>query len=422
MKFLRTLLLAAVGLICALALLRVTAQAAEVAVARERIRFDDGWRFALGHATDKAKDFDFDTGYFSYLAKTGYGDGPADPHFDDRAWRTVNVPHDWAVELPFSDRTTASHGFKALGRLFPENSVGWYRKTFFVPGSDLGRKVHIVFDGVYRDAAVFVNGFFVGREPSGYTGVEYDLSDYLHYGAENVVTVRVDATDEEGWFYEGAGIYRHVWLMKTAPVHFVSDGTSIVTRSIGSRPEISTSVSIVNEGDRGSFQFRESVIDAAGKEIAATESKTVQLEGGATLALDNDLVLPGAKLWSLESPNLYSLVTIISDGAKELDRVSTSFGVRTVRFDPDHGFFLNDQHVVIKGTNNHQDHAGVGVAIPDALQVERLKRLKEFGSNAYRCSHNPPTPELLDACDRLGMLVLDENRLMGINDYHLDHL
>ena len=394
----------------------------ENAPPRERIGFDDAWRFALGHATDKAKDFDFDTGYFSYLAKTGYGDGPANPQFDDRGWRLINLPHDWAVELPFSDRGTASHGFKAIGRVFPENSVGWYRKTFFVPGSDLGRRIHIVFDGVYRDAAVFVNGFFVGREPSGYTGAEYDLTDYLHYDGENVVTVRVDATDEEGWFYEGAGIYRHVWLTKTAPAHFVSDGTAITTVSIGEQPEISTRVSITNEAKSGAFQFRESVVDVAGKEIASTAPESVQLQAGAVTSIDHQLAVPGAKLWSLEEPHLYSLVTVISDGAKEIDRVVTSFGIRTVRFDPDHGFFLNDRHVVIKGTNNHQDHAGVGVAIPDSLQVARVERLKEFGSNAYRCSHNPPSPELLDACDRLGLLVLDENRLMGINAYHLDRL
>lgn len=389
---------------------------------RERIRFDDGWRFALGHATDRTKDFDFDTGYFSYLAKAGYGDGPADPHFDDRAWRLIDLPHDWAVELPFSEKASASHGFKALGRAFPENSVGWYRKKFFVPAKDLGRRIHVTFDGVYRDAAVFVNGFFVGRAPSGYTGVDCDLTDYLRYDADNILTVRVDATDEEGWFYEGAGIYRHVWLTKTAPAHFVSDGTAIATLSVGERSEISTAVEILSETKSGAFQFRESVVDPTGKEIASTAPEWVQLHAGAAVSVERHLTLPGAKLWSLETPNLYSLVTVLSEGAAEVDRAMTTFGVRTVRFDPDHGFFLNEQHVVIKGTNNHQDHAGVGVAIPDALQIARIERLKEFGSNAYRCSHNPPTPELLEACDRLGMLVIDENRLMGINEYHLDQL
>jgi hypothetical protein len=190
------------------------ARAEAMAAPRERILLDAGWRFALGHASDPARDFGHATGYFSYLAKTGFGDGPASPAFDDRGWRQLDLPHDWAVELPFDRRGKASHGYRPLGQGFPETSIGWYRHTFTVPASDLGRRLSLEFDGVYRNARVFVNGFLVGEEPSGYLGTGYDVTDYLNYGGDNVIAVRVDATMEEGWFYEGAGIYRRTWPVK----------------------------------------------------------------------------------------------------------------------------------------------------------------------------------------------------------------
>jgi len=167
---------------------------------REKTLMDSGWHFALGNATDQHKDFDFATVPF-FFAKAGYGDGPASPNFDDRAWRTVDLPHDWAVELPFDQRGDGNHGSKAIGRNFPENSVGWYRKSFTIPAEDMGRRIGIDFDGVYRDAQVWVNGFYLGAEPSGYTDFHHDISDYLNYGGVNVIVVRANATLEEGWFY-----------------------------------------------------------------------------------------------------------------------------------------------------------------------------------------------------------------------------
>src|SRR5688500_3140043 len=166
---------------------------------RERWRVEAGWRIAYGHPSDPARDFDRATGYFSYVTKAGFGDGPAAAAFDDRAWRTLDLPHDWAVEAPFAANGSYSHGFKAIGRNFPERSVGWYRKNFAIPASDLGRRIRVEFDGVFRDSVVWVNGFYLGREPSGYTSFGYDLTDYLNYGGENVIAVRVDATMEEGW-------------------------------------------------------------------------------------------------------------------------------------------------------------------------------------------------------------------------------
>ena len=384
---------------------------------------DFGWRFALGHATDADKDFGFGTGYFSYFAKAGNGDGPADPKFDDRAWRVINLPHDWAVEQPFDEKGSFSHGYKAIGRAFPEASVGWYRKIFFIPKTDQGRRISIEFDGVYRDAAVFVNAFYMGKEDSGYNNFRYDITDELNYGGDNTVAVRVDATMEEGWFFEGAGIYRHVWLAKTAPLHVDYSGTFVTSQVVDDATLVTAKTTVVDEGNTQTlFEVDQEILDEQGKSVAAGHQKDLTLEPGSSEEFSIQVQVPQPKLWSIESPYLYKLVTTVKSGGGVMDRTETTFGIRTITFDPDKGMFLNGQHVELKGTSNHQDHAGVGVALPDALQYFRIKTLKEMGCNAYRCAHNPPTPELLDACDKLGMLVLVENRLMGTSPEIFDRL
>jgi beta-galactosidase len=397
-----------------------SASAAAAAPGRERLAMDAGWRFAFGHPSEPARDFDHATRYFSYLAKAGFGDGPAAPEFDDRAWRTLDLPHDWAVEAPFSPKGSYSHGFKAIGRNFPDRTIGWYRKHFPIPASDLGRRVSVEFDGVFRDSVVWVNGFYLGRQSSGYSGFRYDLTDYLNYGGENVVVVRVDAALEEGWFYEGAGIYRHVWLNKTAPLHVAPWGTAVSTEIVGgsARLDVRTEVSNAAQAE-ARFDIQHTVVGAEGRAVVTKTLPDFRLGPGATGEFAATLTVSQPKLWTLESPVLHRLVTVIRADGVELDRYETTFGIRTIRFDPNEGFFLNDRHVTLKGTNMHQDHAGVGVALPDALQEFRLKRLKEIGSNAYRASHHPPTTELLDACDRLGILVVDEHRLMGTTPEHL---
>ena len=390
---------------------------------RQRLLMDFGWRFALGHAFDAEKDFKHGTGYFSYFAKTGYGDGPAAANFDDRAWRILDLPHDWAVEMPFDSRGSHSHGYKAIGRAFPENSIGWYRKKFFIPEADLGRRIVIEFDGIHRDSVLWVNGFYIGTEHSGYSSFQYDITDYLNYGGDNTIAVRVDVIMEEGWYYEGAGIYRHVWLTKTPPLHVAQYGV-FVTSEIGSdSAKINAGTTVINEGKQESaFDIVQVIQDADGKPVTTGEVKSLILKAGQTKEYPCVMEVNNPKLWSVESSHLYKLVTSLHCEGSVIDRYETTFGIRSVRFDPNEGFFLNGKHIVLKGTNNHQDHAGVGTAISDALQEFRIARLKSMGSNAYRCSHNPPTPELLDACDRLGMLVLDENRLMGTSPEHFQQL
>jgi beta-galactosidase len=390
---------------------------------REHLLMDFGWRFALGHSFDAQKDFNNGTGYFSYFTKTGYGDGAASKDFDDRAWRTLDVPHDWCVELPFDARGGHSHGYRAIGRDFPENSVGWYRKSFFISKSDLGKRISIEFDGVQRNSIVWVNGFYLGTEHSGYASFSYDISDYLNYGDKNVVAVRVDATIEEGWYYEGAGIYRHVWLKKTAPLHVARYGTFVTIDLKDNLAVLTARTSVANESRESSmFDIEETIIDAEGKTVASGTKQHLLLPAGNQAEYFSSYNVINPKLWSIETPYIHKLITVIRSAGRVVDTYETRFGIRTVRFDANEGFFLNGKHVKIVGTNNHQDHAGVGTAIPDALQEYRIKRLKDMGSNSIRTSHNPPTPEFLDACDRLGMLVLDENRLMGSNEEHFSCL
>jgi beta-galactosidase len=399
------------------------ASSTNAAPARERLLMDFNWRFAFGNANDPAKDFDPANNFFSYLAKAGNGVGAAAANFDDRGWRVLNLPHDWAVELPFSQRGSGSHGFKALGRAFPENSVGWYRKTFFLPAADVGKHITVEFDGVFRDSQAWVNGFYLGRESSGYSSFSYDLTDYLNYGGINAIAVRVDASIEEGWFYEGAGIYRHVWLTKTAPLHVAHWGTFVTTAVKDRSAEVTARVTVANDTtNHADFKIEQTILNAEGKAVASGQLQGLSLKAGAAAEFSSVLTVPDPHLWSVDSPYLHTLVTTLRRGGAVVDRYETPFGIRTIRWDPNEGFFLNGKRVELKGTCNHQDHAGVGAAVPDALNVFRLEQLKKMGCNAIRTSHNPPTPELLDACDRLGILVMDENREYGINPQELDGL
>ncbi|MDR7211612.1 beta-galactosidase GalA [Flavobacterium piscis] len=390
---------------------------------RDLILIDKEWSFNFGHQYDSEKDFGHATGYFSYLTKTGFGDGPAAQGFDDRAWRKLDLPHDWAVEQAFSEKASYSHGFKTAGKGFPEKNIGWYRKKITIPETDQGQIISLKFDGVFRNSKVFFNGHFLGTEESGYNGFEYDVTAYINYGGENTIVVRVDASMEEGWFYEGAGIYRHVYLQKTNPIHVITNGTYVTSEIKNDNAEVTAQVTIENKGNyKGSIEIIQNILDASGKQVATNTENVSAPQFYKTTNYTSKLNVKNPLLWDIESPNLYKLVTQIQQDGKTIDSYETPFGIRTIRFDAENGFFLNGKQVKLKGTNNHQDHAGIGTALPDELQYFRIKKLKEMGSNAYRCSHHPPTPELLKVCDELGMLVIDETRLMGINDYHLNDL
>ncbi len=403
----------------ALGLFSLHAPAAETSAApspRDRLLFDFGWKFHLGNEWDIGQRLD----------KSGSGRGPANMAFSDASWRPVNLPHDWAIELPFDPRADASHGFRAVGEAFPDNSVAWYRRTFELPASDQGRRLWIEVDGAFRDSSVFVNGWIVGHNDSGYGGARYDITDVARCGEKNVIAVLVDATHPEGWFYEGAGIYRHVWLVKTDAVALAPESVFVYSEFPQNVPAGDATIHLQAQVDNklttaADAEVSWEISSPDGKTVASAK-QSVNASAGVASDVRQTAAVASPELWSPENPRLYHLTTTVSAGGKIVDQQTTEFGIRTIAFDANRGFLLNGQPYVIKGTCNHQDHAGVGSALPDRLQYFRIGKLKEMGSNAYRSSHNPPTPEVLEACDRLGMLVIDENRLLGSDAQHLQWL
>lgn len=398
--------------------------------ARQRILMDAGWQFAFGNASSPEKDFGCGTEYFNYLTKAAsiHNEGPYSPAFDAAKWgvewKLVDLPHDWVVDLPYAAEASHSHGYKTVGFKYPETSVGWYRKTFTVPQEDLGKHLWLQFDGIFRDARVWVNGFYLGHEPSGYAAQTYDITEYLNYGGDNLVCVRADATLEEGWFYEGAGIYRHVWLNKADPVHVAPFGTFVHSTLSPQLDEATVSIetSVMNSSaDTVACTLRHVLLDADGKTVSVLErdGSPLRLLPRATLPQTRTMKVLRPRLWSTDTPYIYSLLTEVYVDGRLADTYVTRTGFRRIAFDADRGFLLNDRPVKLKGVNMHQDHPGVGAGIPDAVQVYRLKQLKWMGCNAYRSSHNPMTPEMLDACDSLGILVIEENRLTGVNEEHV---
>jgi beta-galactosidase len=384
---------------------------------RERFLLDFGWRFHFGHANDPAKDFGFGGGRFGNFQKTGNFLPAGALAFDDNDWRSLDLPHDWAIELPFeNDPALSSKGFYPLGRTYPATSVGWYRRVFELSGTDAGKRITIEFDGSYRETMVVFNGFYIGRHSGGYDPFSFDVTDFATPGGRNVLLVRVDATSSDGWFYEGAGIYRHVWLVKTHPVHVKQWGTFVRAEVRPGEATVLIRTEVDNHG-KGAQSTRviSTILDPSGKAVGKAASAPASIPEWGDQTYEQEIVVNQPALWSLEERNLHKLVTEVEASGEVVDRYETPFGIRAASFDAEKGFFLNGKSVKLKGTCNHQDHAGLGAALPDAVQYYRIRKLQEMGCNAYRTSHNPPTPELLDACDELGMLVFDETRMMSSN-------
>ncbi|HWB27533.1 MAG TPA: beta-galactosidase GalA [Chitinophagaceae bacterium] len=383
---------------------------------RVRLSMDSGWKFRLG---DYPK-------FEENIINAGVNKGPAAVSFNDNSWRSVNIPHDWAVELPFDKRADGSHGYKPIGRGFPANSTGWYRRSFTLSKSDKGKRLCLEFDGVYRKCQVFLNGYRLAHHEGGYTGFRCDITDVADYDGKNVLAVRVDASESEGWFYEGAGIYRHVWLVKTAPLAVAPDGIFVYSSFPGNFPAGTATIHIEtklcnSQDSMAHAKLHWQVLAPNGEVISeATGSEAVGSWQPKQISGTTEVTAP--VLWSPESPALYKLVTTVETDGKMVDYKETEFGIRTLAFDPNEGFLLNGRHYEVRGTCNHQDHAGVGVAVPDALWDFRVRKLKEMGCNAIRTSHNEPAAELLEACDRLGMLVMDETRYFGSDPQSLDNL
>jgi len=413
---------------------------------RERVSFNTGWRFQKGDPAGAGDQLAY-AKIKSWMTATGadlvnpvavkpvrpegnLGGGVpyVQPDFDDSSWRRLNLPHDWGIEGPFKQEYPGDTG------KLPWWGVGWYRKHFTMDAADAGRRVFLDIDGAMAYAAVWLNGQFVGGWPYGYASFRLDLTPYLKTGTENVVAIRLDNPPDSSRWYPGGGLYRNVWLVKTAPVHVAHWGTYITTPAV-SRDAATVNVDFVLEND--SVQKVEAAVTTRIHElgpdgrpavapVATSEVATVVIDParGREAARSNLLVVNHPRLWDLKNPVRYVAVTTVEQDGKIVDRYETPFGIRTIWFDPGQGFFLNGEHVQINGVCDHHDLGALGTAVNLRALERQIQLLQEMGCNAIRTSHNPPAPELLELCDRLGMLVMDEAfdcwRIgKRPNDYHL---
>ena len=408
---------------------------------RERISLDANWRFVKGDATDAGASLsdeavarlDLATGNpFTTNAPAAWPDGNpggdisfAQSGFDDSQWRLLNLPHDWGIEGPFKQSYSGS-----TGRL-PWFGIAWYRKHLDIPATDTGKKIYLDVDGAMSYAAVWLNGKFVGGWPYGYSSWRVDLTPYVNFGGENVVAIRLNNPPDSSRWYPGGGIYRNVWLVKTEPVHVAQWGTYITTPLVGpASAVVRVNTKLINENTNDAALMVETKLyplDANGKksgEAVGDNSRNVIIPAGSNATSQCEIRVANPKLWNLEQPNLYVAVTTLTQGGNVLDEVENNFGIRTMEFTATAGFLLNGKRVPVNGVCDHHDLGALGAAINISALTRQITILKAMGCNAIRTSHNMPAPELLDLCDRMGMLVMDESfdcweSGKTRNDYHL---
>ena len=343
------------------------------------------------------------------------GLAPSAPEFDDRAWRALNLPHDWGIEGPF--RMDLEN---ETGKL-PWAGIGWYRKTFTLPASDAGRKLYLDFDGAMSQPQVYVNGALAGEWKYGYNSFRVDISDHVRPGAANVVAVRLDNPERSSRWYPGGGIYRHVWLVKCAPVHVAHWGVYVTTPEIrDTEAVVRAEVTLANTTRApAAAPVTLEILDGSNVVASARIANPVPVAAGGTAVVRHDLRLPAPRRWDVEAPHLYTLRTTLGNG----DRVDTRFGVREIEWHPEQGFRLNGRKVILQGVCNHHDLGALGSAVHRRAIERQLEILREMGCNAIRTSHNPPAPELLELCDEMGFVVINElfdawKLPKKPNDYH----
>jgi beta-galactosidase len=347
-----------------------------------RVNFDGDWRFFKGEA-----------------------EGAERPDFNDAQWRQVRLPHDWAIEGPFDSKLNPHTG------ALPIFGTGWYRKSFTIPASGKGRYFSIEFDGAMANSRVWLNGKELGGRPYGYIGFGFDLTPYLHFGAEaNVLAVRLTPEDRSSRWYPGAGIYRNVWMDITGPVHVGRWGTYVTTPEVADdKSSVAVKTEIRNQSDREmKIVLQTSVLDPAGK-MVSRNSDAADVPAGGMQTVATTLSVTRPQRWDTEHPYLYTLVSEVMDGKRVVDRYTTPFGMRTIVFDKDKGFLLNGRYLKIQGVCNHADLGALGAAVNWRATERQLEIMKGAGVNAIRTSHNPPSPELLELCDRMGLMVMDES-------------
>jgi beta-galactosidase len=361
-------------------LLSINARSSTPSV-RQHLMMDFNWKFIQSDVKDAEKEV-----------------------FDDSKWRTLNLPHDWSIEGEFKEEAPT----KGAGGYLP-TGIGWYRKHFNLSTIGKDQQFWIEFDGVYMNSDVWINGQHLGKHPYGYTSFYYDLTPFIKKG-ENIIAVRVDnSLQPNSRWYSGSGIYRHVWLNIAGPVHIAQWGTFITTPSVDSSSAIvSVRTSIENSNPVAKKIILRSVVkDESGKEIASVETP-VSLSPSGKTDIEQTLAMASPSLWSIDSPSLYTLHSFIMEGTKENDNLMSTFGIRNIEYDKDKGFLLNGKHVKMNGVCLHHDAGCLGAAVPIQAWERRLQLLKEMGCNSIRTAHNPPAPEFLDLCDKMGFLVMDE--------------
>ncbi|MBO5270207.1 MAG: DUF4982 domain-containing protein [Clostridia bacterium] len=374
----------------------------------KRRLFNENWEFTLASALDAYSS--------DGITKCADPFGAAERFYEYSNWERVTLPHDWAVALPKdpnADTVLGARNKTAFHRYMTEkhsesdrvDAVGFYRKSFPLAKEDEGKRYFLEFEGVFRDATFYVNGVFMDRHLSGYTGFTMEITDMLFFGETNTVAVRVNAGEPEGWWYEGAGIYRNVYLLVGEETYFVPHETVVKADVNGT---VSVSALLRNDSATAVTKVVHFTIEAPDETVAATADKTVTLAPYEDKTVTASLTVASPLPWHVDHPHLYTL-HITADAEETAER----FGFRTFRFDPEQGFFLNGEPLKLRGACVHQDFGGVGVALSDNLNRYKIARLKEMGVNAYRSSHHAPSPALLRACDELGMLVMDETRMFG---------
>ena len=368
----------------------------------EKFSLDRDWKFHNGDIELSETKSHTDC----YMAaKAGGASGAASPDFDKSGWETVNLPHDWAVYNEFEEKWGPSQGYKERGK-------AWYSKRFRLDESDRNKQILIEFEGIVSYSTVYLNGSVIGRNFCGYNSFVVDATDMALYGDQvNDLVVFVDATAIEGWWYEGAGIYRHVNLYKKNKLHIAHWGVFIhPEKKTADVWDALTDTTVENSSyESKNFHLKTYILDKNDNAVGKHETD-FSVDGGSSALVKQSILSYSPLLWDINSPNLYRMVSELYEGDVLVDKQINTFGFRTISIDKDNGFFLNGRRVPLYGTCNHQDHAGVGVAVPESVNEYRIKLLKEMGSNAYRCAHGNPNPEILDLCDKYGLLVMDENR------------
>lgn len=346
-----------------------------------------------------------------------------DPAFDDSGWRNLNIPHDWSIEGKYNKYNKTGRG----GGYLPAGD-GWYRKTFSVSAADKSKKIFIEFDGIMANSEVYINGHLLGKWPYGYTALIYDMTDHIKFGdnERNVLTVRANNISQPAsrWF-TGAGIYRHARMIIKNPAHIAHWGVFVTTPEVSaSKATVNANIQIDNTSSVAKTVVVQSiVIDKNGKEVKSS-SVSKKVEAGASVSIDQKINVVKPYLWSTETPDMYKLVTKVTEGRSVIDEQTTNFGIRSIRYDAAKGFFLNEKPMKMYGVCMHHDGGGVGAAVPVGVLEYRFSKLKEAGINAIRTSHNPMSPEFYDLCDKMGFLVMNENfdtweYAKNPYDYHL---